>query len=220
MSEIDAAHILFPNDAPPSKAPDWYAAQKSAAEMRLMGQGQPKAAGDDAAAAIFPNDVRQQNAAAEKPEGDAASVLFKDDATPDYDKIISGELDQHTLDAIKDGDTERADALRLATTALAENFKAAGTASEELKDAFAIVRQSAGLTPPTPEQREESYAAGMAAVEAGGISNAELNAARAFIRDLEITSPGVVASLNAYGAGNDPKLIRAAVREAARRGYR
>jgi hypothetical protein len=118
------------------------------------------------------------------------------------------------------GDIERADALKAAMPALAENFREAGTEFPDLKEAFSIVRQSEGVQPPTAEQREAGLAKAVAMVRAEGISDGDIDAARAFIRDLDAVSPGVIASLEAHGAGNDPRLIRAAIREAKRRGYR
>ncbi|NKB83747.1 hypothetical protein HED51_11340 [Ochrobactrum grignonense] len=100
-----------------------------------------------------------------------------------------------------------------------EDMRAAGTDAGDLKEAFEIVRHSAGMVPPTHEQREASFNEGMTAVQQSGISDADLSAARQFIADLEIVSPGVVRSLNAHGAGNDIRLIRKAVAEARRRGY-
>lgn len=90
-----------------------------------------------------------------------------------------------------------------------------------IKEAFAIVRDSAEtFQPPTPEQLEAGYAAGMAELTASGVTEADLRVARQFVRDLEIVSPGVVASLEIHGAGSDPRLVRAAIKEAKRRGYR
>jgi hypothetical protein len=48
----------------------------------------------------------------------------------------------------------------------------------------------------------------------------DISAAQAFIRDLEVIAPGTIASLERTGAGNDPRLVRSAIKEARRRGYR
>ena len=220
MAEIDPAHILFSGDVPKaSQTAEWYGVMRGQAEARLMGKGHPKPdPASEAAANVFPSESKQEPASVEGK--DAASAIFKNEGSADYEKLVSGELVHNRMAALQDGDTERAEALEAATASLSENFKTAGTPAEELREAFDIVRQSAGLSPPTPEEREASYAKGMEAVQSEGISDADLIAARRFIRDLETVSPGVVASLNAHGAGNDPKLIRAAVREARRRGYR
>lgn len=204
-TDPDVASILFPDDAPQQsrqEPPTYFKVAQSEAEQRLMGN---HGKGTDATA---------------NPSDDVASKLFStESADPDYDNLVLGELEQHTLTALKDGDEERAEALRAATTALADDFRQHGTDAADLSEAFEIVRHSAGLEPPTPEQLEASFADGMAAVERDGISADDLNAARRFINDLEIRSPGVKASLEAHGAGNDPRLVRAAVREARKRGY-
>ncbi|ESZ17722.1 hypothetical protein X735_11210 [Mesorhizobium sp. L2C085B000] len=223
MAEIDAASILFPNDVPskPAQAPDWYSAQRSAAEQRLTGtHGKP----DAAAAVVFPSERRADAPPPAGKEDDAASILFRDDAARkdvDYAAHVGGELDQFTLDAMKDGDTERASALKAATAALSEDFRAAGTEPATIEEAFTIVRQSAdSFSPPTPEQIEAGFVAGMAELTGSGVAESDIGIARRFIADMEIVSPGVVASLERHGAGNDPRLVRAAIKEAKRRGYR
>ncbi|RVD30178.1 hypothetical protein [Mesorhizobium sp. M4B.F.Ca.ET.017.02.2.1] len=224
MAEIDAASILFPNDVPskPAQAPDWYQVQRSAAEQRLSGGTHDKT--NDAAATMFPGERKADASAPAGEKTDVAAMLFKDDAARkdvDFERVVGGELDQVTLDAMKDGDVERASALKAATAALSEDFRAAGTSPDEISQAFQIVRESAdSLSPPTREQIEEGFAASMAELAASGVTEADLGIARQFIKDLEIVSPGVVASLERHGAGNDPRLVRAAIKEAKRRGYR
>lgn len=213
MADIDPAHILFPSDAPKvDPSYDFQGIAKGAAEARLLRRADPDASN------VFPGEAGKANPDAGESD-DIAAKLFQDEAKADYDQIMSGELDQYTLGAVQDGDTDRADALKYATSALADDMRAAGTDASDLKEAFEIVRHSAGMVPPTHEQREASFNEGMTAVQAAGISDTDLSAARAFIRDLETVSPGVVASLNAHGAGNDIRLIRKAVAEARRRGY-
>jgi hypothetical protein len=214
MADIDPAHVLFPNDAPKASAspPDWYKVQQAGAEQRLMGER-----GGERGAVEHPPpsaDAGDDTDLAAKLFGENSGASFED-----VERAVMSELDTFTLNAMKDGDTERADALKIATTQLAEDFSDAGTPPEAIKEAFTLVQQSASLSPPTPEQREQSFAEGMAAIQAEGITDSDLNAARRFVADLERVSPGVVASLEAHGAGNSPKLIRAAIREARRRGY-
>lgn len=212
-NEIDPAHVLFPSDAPKhDPALNYVAREQDAAAARLQRRV----------------DAPASPAAPDAPAGeqakDIASTLFRDDAVRkdfDYAATVGGELDQVALDAMKDGDTERASALKAATTALSEDFRAAGTSPDEISQALQIVRQSAdSFSPPTPEQIEEGFVAGMAELTASGVTDADLGIARQFIKDLEIVSPGVVASLERHGAGNDPRLVRAAIKEAKRRGYR
>ncbi|KAB2720941.1 hypothetical protein F9K73_13565 [Brucella intermedia] len=214
MADIDPAHVLFPSDAPKLDASlDFNGIAKGAAEARLTRRTEPDAAN------VFPGDAAKPDQTAGQSDDDIAEKLFGDTSKADYDKLMEGELDQYALNAIQNGDKDRADALKYATSALADDMRAAGTDASDLKEAFEIVRHSAGMVPPTHEQREASFNEGLTAVQQAGISDADLSAARAFIRDLETVSPGVVASLNAHGAGNDIRLIRKAVVEARRRGY-
>lgn len=216
MADIDPAHVLFPNDAPKlDPALDFVGHAKDAAETRLMRRTEL----EPAVVPNQPDSGAKSDQAAAQSEDDLATKLFKEDAKADYNKLMDGELNHYALSAIQDGDRERADALKYATSALADDMRAAATDAGDLKEAFEIVRHSAGMLPPTHEQREASFNEGMTAVHAAGISDADLTAARAFISDLETVSPGVVASLNAHGAGNDIRLIRKAVAEARRRGY-
>lgn len=211
MADIDHASIMFPNDAPVAPNPDMnpLAFAKDDAAARLLRRVEPaEQAGQP--------DAKPADA---KPDADVAKTLFGDTTKPDYEGAMRSELETFRLSAHADGDTERAEALGHATQALAADFSANDTDASDLKEAFEIVRHSAGLMPPTLEEREVSFTSGMAAVQDAGINDSDLNAARAFIRDLETVSPGVVASLNAHGAGNDIRLIRKAVAEARRRGY-
>lgn len=211
-NDIEAAHVLFPNDAP-TPPPEWFKADQSAAEQRLMRRAEP-------AAQTVQDQAKGDAAAPAGPDVDAAAkLLFGSESGTDYTKLVENELDQYALSAISEGDSERADALLAATSSLSEDFRKAGTDPGDLREAFELVRHSAGATPPMPEQRQASWDAGMTAIRDEGISDADLHAARSFVADLERVSPGVVASLNAHGAGNSPKLIAAAVREARRRGY-
>ncbi|CAB4325014.1 hypothetical protein [Brucella sp. 191011898] len=211
MADIDPSHILFPSDAPsaPDPAMNPLAFAKDDAAARLMRRVEPaEQAGQP--------DAKPADA---KPDTDIAKTLFGDTTKPDYEGAVRGELETYRLSAHADGDTERAEALGHATQALAADFAANDTEPTDLKEAFEIVRHSAGMVPPTLEEREASFTAGMSEVQSAGISDADLSAARSFIRDLETVSPGVVASLNAHGAGNDIRLIRKTVAEARRRGY-
>lgn len=93
----------------------------------------------------------------------------------------------------------------------------------DVREALDIMREHQGNTvagPVSAEALEAGYASGMAALADEGVTSADLNAARAFISDLEKIAPGTIRSLEATGAGNDPRLIRKAVAEAKRRGYR
>lgn len=103
------------------------------------------------------------------------------------------------------------------------DFKAAGTDADEVKSALDIVRERQGDTlggAVSEEKLEADRVAAMNELTAGGISEADLDAARRFVADLEMVAPGTIRTLDATGAGNDPRLIRKAIAEAKRRGYR
>lgn len=223
----DDAHILFPNDAPASsQTPEWFKVQHAAAEQRLMGRHRQDD-GARAAATLFPSDaadrLRDRQPAVHNPDADAAEKLFKEDA-PRFDaKPVEEFVSGFAQTAIADGDIERAHELQAAGEALAADFQAAGASSDDLREALDIVREHQGNTvagPVSAEKLEAAYASGMAVLAEEGVTSADLNAARAFIRDLELIAPGTIQSLEASGAGNDPRLIRKAVAEAKRRGYR
>lgn len=203
VDQADPAHVLFPGDAP-TNPPEWFEAQRAGAEARLMGS--------------------QKQEPEKKPapsEDDAANVLFPTERNGlDYAGIVDGELDNALMSALKDGDDDRVAEIKTASTALANDFKAAGTDEASISEAFDIIRQSQGLVPMTEEQHAKSRADGMAAITEAGISEADLGLARAFVKDLITVSPQIKYQLEAYGAGNNPKLIAAAVKEAKRRGYK
>ncbi len=208
MSDIDAS-IMFPSDAvKPGPDMNRMAFAREDAAMRLMRRADPAVAdpADDAEPTPSQTD-------------DVAKLLFSDDATPDYAELIDGELADRYRTASADGDTEHADAIEHAQIALAADFRDAGTDPDAIKIVFSEVRQSAMMTDMTHEQAEKSYADGLAAVAAAGYSEAELQGARQLVADLDRVSPGVIDSLSRFGAGNSPKVIAAAVREAKRRGY-
>ncbi|WP_072391926.1 hypothetical protein [Hyphomicrobium sp. CS1BSMeth3] len=216
-SAPDAAHVLFPSDKPavPNREPEWVAAQRIEAQRRLQGQhpGKPAApaspevkpdAGKDDAAKLFAADA---NAAGE----------FNSTETDSF-------FNTYKLNAIKDQDPDRAEAIGAAHEALVANVKAAGTPTDEWNAAQAIVRERVGaLSLPSVEliQAEEAKTTEALMAEYGDAAkfNSDLAAANKFIEDLDKVSPGLIATLNHSGAGNDPKLVRAAIKEARRRGY-
>ncbi|MGB3271344.1 MAG: hypothetical protein WBA66_00405 [Xanthobacteraceae bacterium] len=87
-----------------------------------------------------------------------------------------------------------------------------------------VVRERQGdvIGPISDEKLEADFASGMEAVrsEFGATADSDLKAAQAFIRDLDTIAPGTIDSLDRTGAGNDMRLIRAAIKEAKRRNYR
>ncbi|MCG5237118.1 hypothetical protein [Xanthobacter oligotrophicus] len=223
----DPAHLLFPSDAPAgAEPPEWWQAERSAAEAYLMGQGHRAAKADDTAATLFPNERRGDAAPPQTPAGkdrpDAAALLFKEDAAHFDDRPVNSFFIGFANSAAADGDIERARALHTAGNALTADAKAAGTSSADLAEALSVIheRQADTVGERTAEQAEADFASGMAAIQAEGITEAQLGAARAFIADLEKLAPGTLHTLERTGAGNDLRLIRRAVAEAQRRGYR
>lgn len=221
----DPAYVLFPSDAPAGSAPpEWFKAEQAAATARLMGAHKPAA--DDAAARMFPGDAPKGEQASKPAASDAdmAEKLFPDDANHFDEKPIAGFFNGFAVSAAGDGDSERAQALNAAGEALIADARKAGTNSAELSAALDVVRERQGDTigPISDEKLEADFASGMEAVrsEFGATADSDLKAAQAFIRDLDTIAPGTIDSLNRTGAGNDMRLIRAAIKEAKRRGYR
>jgi hypothetical protein len=220
MAENDAASILFPNDAPKAAAPPaWFTTSQNQAEARLSGQHSGR---DEQASAMFPNEGK----AAEDPapagkDDDKAAAIFKDERTFDPEPVknfVSG----FALTALADGDVERARELEAAGDALAADFEAAGSDGKDLAEALDIVRQRQGDTlagPISDETIEAERVSSLNELRSAGVSDQDLDRARKFVADLDRVAPGTIHSLTATGAGNDLKVIRAAVREAKRRGY-
>lgn len=217
----DPLSILYPDDRPSTTPPAYHQAAVAAATARLAGQGQPE---KDSAAALYPNDLPKDAQAAQpapaaqaKAEGEAddpATLTYKD-AAPFDAREITSFFDQSALTAIQEGDKERAAELGQAGKALVAEFSAAGTPSETVNDALRAFNDAAysGVT-----EAPETIMANLA-TEFGPTLETDLAAARSLIADLDLVAPGLVASLNATGAGNDPRIIRAAILEARRRGY-
>ncbi|MEH2574433.1 hypothetical protein [Bradyrhizobium sp. AZCC 1708] len=218
----DAAHILFPNDAPKSQQPpDWFKAGQAAAEQRMAGRH------GDGAAAKVPATGTGGNPAPTAGPADAAkrdtAALFKDDATDAGATEVKDILGGFANSAISDNDGgERARAIEAARDRLLADAKAHGMDTSDLAEAMAIVkeRQADSITEPTLEQAAQAMAAGLEACRAENISDADLGIARRFISDLEVVAPGTIATLERTGSGNDIRLIRKAIAEAKRRGYR
>lgn len=197
----DAAHVLFPNDVP--KVQQAPAASVTTSAM------------PDATRAISESPA----GSAAKPD-DVASVLFKDDAVDLGAKAVTEILGGFANSAVGDGDGgERFRAIEAARDGLLADAKAHGTDSAELAGAMSIVKelQANSITEPTPEQAVQRMTEGLEACRSEGISEADLNLARRFVADLEIVAPGTIATLERSGAGNDLRVIRAAIKEARRR---
>lgn len=221
----EASYILFPNDAPvPLRTPEYFKVQQSEAEARLMRSEKPDA--DAAATRLFPNESAGAADTAKPAVAEGQNVadrLFPKDSQ-DFDSTSAADFfDGFANSAVADGDVDRAQALNAAGEALIDDARTAGTQAADLTAALDIVRERQGDTvaAPSEEKRGEEFASSMAAIQAecGEDYLHDLGAAQAFIRDLEIIAPGTIASLNHTGSGNDIRLIRAAIKEARRRGY-
>lgn len=232
--------VLFPSDAGPSQAPEWFKARQAEAEARLSGRHDRPSA---QANALFPTDATGQAPAPQrpaapqaKPNDPTAANLFptegqkpqrmSDEGFQDlkaYDaKAVTSYIEGFAGSAIAEGDTERAQELQSAGAALTQDFAKAGTDPADLTEAFAIVKERHADTAfgPVPEEKlVADYNATMSSLAEEGVSIADIDAARAFIADLELVAPGTMHTLEATGAGNDARLIRKAIAEARRRGY-
>ncbi|WOH68662.1 hypothetical protein [Bradyrhizobium sp. BWA-3-5] len=222
MSEPNAAHVLFPNDAPKSQQPpDWFKAGQTAAELRLAGEhgGAPvkvPATGTN-------GDPSSTAGSADAAKPDVASVLFKDDAVDRGANEVAEILGGFANSAIADNDRgERSRAIEAARDGVLADAKAHGMDIADLAEAMTVVkeRQADTISEATPEQVEQRMADGLAACYAEGITDADLGIARRFVADLETVAPGTLYTLERSGAGNDIRLIRKAIAEAKRRGYR
>lgn len=209
------AYLLFPGDAPKGQ-------QQSAAGSSAPTVTTPKSDKVDAASILFPTE-----SGAQKPAVDAAGGKGKD--FPDQPEKFGDGRAQNFFSgfansATADGQIERARALNSAGSALIDDARAAGTDAAELASALDIVKERQGdtIAEITPEKMEQDFAASMSVLQSefGERLGGDLAAARAFIADLEKIAPGTIDSLERTGAGNDPRLIRKAISEARRRGYR
>lgn len=195
---------LYPNDPPRvEKEPP---AAPGSAQAQLYPHGQPKdakpapAGKADTEATLYPN------------EKSAAAVFGETEAT----SFFGGEA----LKAVSDGDRERAAALSDAGKSLLADMKAAGTPSGDFSEALTVIRsQDYGTQTEEGRARLANEAMTALRAELGDSLTSDLDKARAFIAHLEQRAPGTIASLEATGAGNDPRLIRLAIREAKRRGF-
>lgn len=218
----DPLSILYPNDTPSTVPPAYHQAAVAAATSRLAGQGQPQ---KDHAAALYPDDLPKdakpaQPAPAAQAKGetgkdDPATLTYDKDAAPFDPSAVNSFFDQAALAALQEGEKERSAELGQASKALVAEFSAAGTPTETVSEALRAFQDAAysGVT-----EAPEAIMANLA-TEFGPTLETDLAAARSLIADLDLVAPGLVASLNATGAGNDPRIIRAAIREARRRGY-
>ncbi len=211
---VEAAHILFPNDAPASVRPvvnpttslaarDTAAAYTSAARNAPGDLAEPPAglSGDATAARLFPTE----------------------DANETAGERLTADFAEMALHAHAGGDTARAADLREAGAALREDIRESGGLVSDLAEALGYVRDGMGrLEPLTPAEAERASELALAEIGTGyadaGALEADLTSARRLVAHMERRAPGTIASLERSGAGNDPRVIRAAIKEAKRRG--
>lgn len=200
----DAAHILFPSDAP--KASSAPAAGDSAPVLRnpvvtVIEPGKAKA--------VEPTPPAGQ-------AGPDAAKLFSTESAP-------GEYDGATerLDALAEavrvgGDADRAAALVEAGNVLSTEAKAHGMPSADFGEIMGHIHEaSATLSPMTAEQLADGMAKGMA--DLADVPAADIDLARGLIREMSEKMPSLTYQLEATGLGNRPEFIRAVIREAKRR---
>ena len=223
----DPADVLYGGGAPAHSnpgAPSDLGVSQDHASILYGGSGKagPRPAWDEAADTEAM--LRLSRRVDEQPEGevaDPASKLYGDESGEFDDTEFSSAMDSLAIDALKDGNTDRSDALEYARQGLVSDFKASGTDSGDASEAMRIVNSYAYALP-DDEARASTEAATFKSLQAefGDQAETHIAAARRFINDLERVSPGLKDSLERSGAGNDPKLVRLVMREAKRRGYR
>ncbi|MFB9950032.1 hypothetical protein ACFFP0_14310 [Rhizobium puerariae] len=222
MADLDPAHLLFPTDAPakpaapadnglrpPTLTPTWTVKAPAPAAPPHRSAGQTPA---DPAEMLFGEEARKPS--------EKAGQDFLTDSSGKFAEVVAC-MDQAVIEAFSEGDRPRGEALKLARDAIIDDAIDHGTDKQTVNEAFAALQEvnKASFGDLSEEQLAASYSAGMAAVQAASISDDDLNAARAFIRDMEEIAPGTIASLERRGAGNDIRIIKKAVAEARRRGY-
>lgn len=200
----DPAHVLFPNDAPAAKA--------AAGPAGKDWPGQ--------------NDAKPPAPAAGDPEPDAARSIFKgepgaDDAAA---RDVTDTFGSFAISAANDGDMERCHALQAAGETLLADVREAGGLASDLAEAVSYFREASDrFHPVTPEEAEAGMAKALATLQEERTDHAALAsdilAAHRLIIDMDKKTPGLIEQLELTGAGNDPRLIRAAIKEARRRGY-
>lgn len=201
----DPAHVLFPNDAPKPQQPPAASAPAVPEASKALSAASPA----DPLAAVKPDDV--------------AATLFKNDAVDSGAKGVTDILDGFANSAIADGDGgERARAIEAARDGLIADAMASGTDTKELFSVVNVIHelQANSLVEPTPEQAVQRMSEGLEACRNENIADADLDLGRRFVVEhLEKVAPGVVATLERTGAGNDIRVIRAVIAEAKRRGF-
>ncbi|MFB6448384.1 hypothetical protein [Bradyrhizobium tunisiense] len=201
----DAAHVLFPSDAP--KAPAVAAPSAAGAS--------PQA---DAAALLFPTEVK---AAVPVLPPATVEVAKSEVAKPDIQAAPAERDSIERLDVLAEavrlgGDADRAAALTETGNVLLTEALAHGMPSADLQEIVGHVHEaSSTLSPMTAEQNAEGMVKGMA--DLADVPAADLDLARGLIQQMSEKMPALPYQLEATGLGNRPEFIRAVIREAKRR---
>lgn len=170
---------------------------------------------DDAPASSAGQGQAPQPAQAQGEDGkDDPATLTYQDAAPFDAKEATSFFDQRALAAMQDGNRDNAAEWSAAGKALVADMKAAGADAEGFNEALRAFNDASysGVT-----EAPEAILSQLSK-EFGPTLEADLAAARALIIELDRKAPGLIDSLEHTGAGNDPRLIRQAIREAKRRG--
>jgi predicted GNAT family acetyltransferase len=217
-------NLLFPNDAAPAAAPDWYRSRVGAAENRLMGRH----GSQDTASALFPTEPKAAPIAPAAPKAkaleDVAAALFHTDRAPDlHSKAVEGVIGPWAEAARLEGDAELAAEWREAATTLSDDFRQAGMDADQVTEVMQLAREALGNTLPGMPVDEERLLRmneqGLAWMTERGVQVAEIDAARRMIDDLDLKTPGLKDYLDHTGLGSDPRMIEKAIAEAKRRNY-
>lgn len=205
----DAAHILFPDDAPKARQPVVSGDSSPTIRNPVLTVVEPVKAVEPTPLAGKVDNAK---------DGDAAKLFTSEVSPSDLDGAV--ERLETLADAVRlGGDADRAAALTEASVILAADAEAHGMASDDLREIMEHAHAaSATMSPMTPEQLAEGHAKGMK--ELADVPAADLDLARGLIRKLSEKMPTLPYQLEATGLGNRPDFIRAVIREAKRRGNR
>lgn len=205
----DAAHILFPSDAP--KPQQSATASDSAPILR-----NPVVTVIEPGKTVEPTPLAGPS---DHAKHDDAAKLFASEVGPsDLDGAV--ERLETLADAVRlGGDADRAAALTEASVILAADAEAHAMPSDDLREIMEHAHAaSATMSPMTPEQLADGHAKGMK--ELADVPAADLDLARGLIMKLSEKMPTLPYQLEATGLGNRPDFIRAVIREAKRRSGR
>lgn len=216
----DQLSTLYPDDAPepPRKPGDGLPRQFGA-----MLQPKPQRGGDDLAARLYPGDRPAGGEAGNGADGTTASLgdaklTYADDAPPFDDTVARGLFNQFSQQAMQDGDADRAAQWTEVGDGLIHDLANSGASSEDLNAALMGFQEALS---DGPQVRAENQARTMQALrdQYGDRVDRELASARRLIQHLDATvAPGLVDTLERTGAGSNLRVIKAAIKEARRRG--